>query len=154
MGGAGVGGWNRLGDVEALEEVARNLLADSKRHVFISFATEDINEVNLLRAQAESENSDIEFKDHSVRVPYDSERAEYVRRKLFERINRCTKTVVYLSVATTNSRWVKWEVERSLELGKSVIAVHPCKNYSGRLPRWLRRNGISVASWSNLAAEL
>ena len=122
MGGSGVHGWNHLGDVESLEKIARNLLADSKRHVFISFATEDINEVDLLRAQAESENSDIEFKDHSVRAPYDSERAEYIRRKLLERINRCSKTVVYLSVATANSRWVKWEVEQSLELGKGCVS--------------------------------
>ena len=154
MGGAGVGGWNRLGDVEALEEVARNLRANGKRNVFISLATEDINEGNLLRAQGENENSDIEFNDHSVRAPYDSASAEYIRRKISERINRCSKTVVYLSVATANSRWVRWEVERSLELGKSVIAVHPGKIYSGWLPGWLRRNEITVVPWSKLAPEL
>ena len=154
MGGSGGHGWNHLGDVESLEEVLRNSRVGDKRIVFISFATEDINEVNLLRTQAKSENGDIEFNDHSVRAPYYSERAKYIRRKLSERINRCSKTVVYLSVATANSRWVKWEVERSLELGKSIIAVHPGKNYSGWLPRWLQGNGITIVSSSDLAAEL
>ena len=75
MGGGGGGGWNQLGNISALEQKAREALAGGKRNVFISFATEDMNEVNLLRAQAKNENNDIEFNDHSVRAPYDSERA-------------------------------------------------------------------------------
>ena len=75
MGGSGGGGWNQLGDVRSLEQKAREALAGGKRNVFISFATEDLNEVNLLRAHAKNENSDVDFNDHSVRVPYDSERA-------------------------------------------------------------------------------
>ena len=66
MGGGGGGGWNQLGNISALEQKARDALTSGKRNVFISFATEDINEVNLLRAQAKNDNSDIEFNDHSV----------------------------------------------------------------------------------------
>ena len=154
MGGSGGGGWNRLGDVNSLERKAREALAGGRRNVFISFANEDIDEVNLLRAQAKNENSDIEFNDHSVRAPYDSKRAEYIRQKISERISRCSTTVVYLSNSTADSRWVKWEVERSRELGKTVIAVHSGANYSGRRPDWLQRNNIKVVPWSKLPNEL
>lgn len=154
MGGSGGGGWNRLGDVNSLEQKAREALAGGKRNIFISFATEDMNEVNLLRAQAKNENSDIEFNDHSVRAPYDSKRAEYIRQKISERISRCSTTVVYLSNSTANSRWVKWEVERSQELGKTVIAVHSGDKYSGRRPDWLQSNKIKVLPWSRLSTEL
>ena len=154
MGGSGGGGWNRLGDVNSLEQKAREALAGGKRNIFISFATEDMNEVNLLRAQAKNENSDIEFNDHSVRAPYHSKRAEYIRQKISERISRCSTTVVYLSNSTANSRWVKWEVERSQELGKTVIAVHSGDKYSGRRPDWLKSNKIKVLPWSKLSTEL
>jgi hypothetical protein len=154
MGGSGGGGWNQLGDVRSLEQKAREALAGGKRHVFISFATEDMREVNALRAQAKNENSDIEFNDHSVRVPYDSERAEYIRQKISERISRSSVTVVYLSDATAHSRWVAWEVQKSLELNKKVVAIHAGARFTGIMPSWVRNNGIKVVPWSNLAPEL
>lgn len=154
MGGSGGGGWNRLGDVRALEEKAKAALQEGKRNVFISFATEDIDEVNLLRAHAKNENSDIEFNDHSVREPYDSERAEYIKRKIGERIARSSIAVVYLSKDTAKSQWVKWEVEKSLELGKRVIAVHPGESYKGQLPSWFTQHKIKVVPWAKLAKEL
>ena len=154
MGGGGGGGWNQLGNISALEQKAREALAGGKRNVFISFATEDMNEVNLLRAQAKNENNDIEFNDHSVRAPYDSERAEYIRQKITERINRSSVTVVYVSDKTADSRWVGWEVQRSLELGKKVVAVHAGDRFTGRKPSWLAEHGIKMVPWSKLAPEL
>jgi len=154
MGGGSSGGWNRLGDVRALEEKAKAALQGGKRNVFISFATEDMDEVNLLRAQAKNENSDIEFNDHSVREPYDSERAEYIKRKIGERIDRSSITVVYLSESTAQSQWVEWEVQTSLERGKKVIAVHAGDSYKGRQPGWIASSKIKVVPWSTLADEL
>ena len=84
MGGSSTGGWSRLGDVRSLEQKAKAALNEGKRNVFISFATEDMAEVNLLRGQAKNDNNDIEFNDHSVREPYDSEQAEYIKRKIAE----------------------------------------------------------------------
>jgi hypothetical protein len=153
MGGTGGGGWSSLGDIRALEEKAKAALQGGKRNVFISFATEDMDEVNLLRAQAKNEKSDIEFNDHSVQEPYNSDRAEYIRRKIAERINRTSTTVVYLSTNTAQSKWVKWEVEKSLELGKRVIAVHAGDQFSGKKPSWLSAD-IKVVRWSKLVDEL
>lgn len=154
MGGSSGGGWSRLGDVRALEEKAKAALQGGKRNVFISFSTEDMNEVNLLRAQAKNENSDIEFNDHSVREPYDSERAEYIKRKISERINRSSTTVVYLSENSAQSKWVAWEVQKSIELGKRVVAVHKGDSFKGNQPSWIKEHKIQIVRWSNLANEL
>ncbi|UCI32125.1 TIR domain-containing protein [Mesorhizobium sp. B4-1-4] len=143
-----------MGDVRSLEEKAKAALAGGKRNVFISFATEDMAEVNLLRGQAKNENSDIEFNDHSVREPYDSERADYIKGKITERIKRCSTTVVYVSESTAQSRWVRWEVEQSLALGKTVIATHAGPASSAAIPTWLAQPGIKVVPWSKLANEL
>mgnify|MGYP003947773393 CR=1 FL=1 len=154
MGGSSTGGWSRLGDVRSLEQKAKAALNEGKRNVFISFATEDMAEVNLLRGQAKNDNNDIEFNDHSVREPYDSEQAEYIKRKIAERINRSSITVVFISKDTAQSKWVKWEVEKSLELGKKVVAVHSGKQFSGTEPKWVSEHKIKTVPWSKLSDEL
>lgn len=127
MGGGGGGGSRSLGDTSDLEQRAKEILRGAetgRRNIFISFAFEDVDEVNLLRAQAKNENSDLEFNDRSVKEAYDSESGDYIRQKLRERVNQCSTTVVYLSPHTADSKWVAWEVAKSLELGKRVIATH------------------------------
>lgn len=54
----------------------------------------------------------------------------------------------------TKSRWVKWEVEKSLELGKRVVAVYPGDLPPKRLPSFIARNEIKIVPWTDLAKEL
>jgi len=157
MGGGGGGSRGSIGDTSYLENRAKEILrqGDSgRKNVFISFAYEDIDEVNLLRAQAKNENSILEFNDHSVSEAFDSERADYIKQKLRERINRCSTTVVYLSPDTLNSRWVDWEVEKSVELGKRVIATHKGDAPPTGLPSFIQKHGIKVVKWAKLADEI
>jgi len=157
MGGGGGGSSSSLGDTRQLEDRAKELLKQGdtgRKNVFISFAYEDIDAVNLLRGQAKNENTDIEFNDLSVKDPFDSQRADYIRQKISERINQCSTTVVYLSSDTTNSRWVRWEVEKSIELGKRVIATHSGGSAPQPLPDFIEKNKIKIVPWSNLAGEL
>jgi len=154
MGGGGGGGGNSLGDIRSLEAKAKAALQGGKRNVFISFATEDMNEVNLLRAHSKNDNSDIEFNDHSVKEPYDSERAAYIKQKIGERIDRSSLCVVFLSNHTRQSQWVTWEVDASVERGKRVIAVHTGDVPPKVLPEWISRHKIKVVPWSRLPGEL
>ena len=125
MGGGSGSGRISLGNIKSLEEKARKELDKGvRRNTFLSFDYEDIDEVNLLRAHAKNEKSEIEFIDRSVKDPINSERAEYIKQKITERIRQCSQTVVYITDNTHSSDWVKWEVEKSLQLGKGVIAVH------------------------------
>ncbi|WP_200860874.1 TIR domain-containing protein [Anaeromyxobacter sp. Fw109-5] len=137
---------------KAREELRRAETA--RRNVFLSFAYEDINEVNLLRGQAQSERSDIEFNDWSVQEPFDSSRADYIRQKIGERIAQSSVTVVFVSSATHRSRWVDWEIRESLERGKKVVAVHVGKRAPRQLPAAVTENRIAVVPWSKLADAL
>ena len=152
MGGSGGGG--RLGNIERLESVANEALERKRRNIFISFANEDLAEVNLLRGQAKNENSEIDFVDRSLQIPFESKRADYIRDRLEERINQASMTVVYLSQNTPKSEWVDWEVRKSLDLGKDVIAVHSGDKRPSQLPVIIRKNGIKVVPWSNLAKDI
>jgi len=157
MGGGGSSNSSSLGDTSQLEERAKEILQQGdtgRRNVFISFAYEDIEIVNLLRGQAKNENSDIEFNDFSIKEPFDSQRAEYIRQKLRERINQCSLTIVYLSTDTPSSAWVKWEVEKSIELGKRVIATHSGEKAPAQIPEFISINKIKILPWSSLADEL
>lgn len=153
MGGSG-GGGRSLGDdeLQRLEDRARASLQGAsqpeKRNVFICFANEDLNEVNLLRGQAKNENSDLEFNDWSVHTPFDSNDAEYIRRGIRERMRQSSVTMVYVSQDTAQSRWVDWEIRESINLGKGVIALYKGTNPPANLPPALKEFNIKPIPWS------
>ncbi|MDB5601177.1 MAG: hypothetical protein JWN71_3221 [Xanthobacteraceae bacterium] len=157
MGGNSGGGGvsrNTLGNLRNLEEKAKQALDPNRKNVFISFAYEDLDEVNLLRGQAKNDRLDLEFNDRSVQEPYESERADYIRSRLADRIKQASTTVVYLTDDAVSSRWVKWEVEKSLELGKRVIATHSKRGAPQVVPDWITKNNIKIVAWNRLADEL
>jgi hypothetical protein len=157
MGGGG-GGSPKIGNIQSLIEEAKEKLREGekqgRKNVFISFAYEDIDEVNLLRGQAKNENSPIEFNDWSVSDPFDSERAPYIKQKIGERIDQSSLTVVYLSDASHKSHWVDWEIKESLRRGKHVIGVFAGDSCPTKLPAAIKQNKIKCVPWSNLAETI
>ena len=155
MGGGSSGGRRSLGDIKSLEEKAKKELEKgARRNTFLSFDYDDIDEVNLLRGQVKNEKSEIEFIDRSVKDPINSERAEYIKQKIVERIRQCSQTVVYIGNTTHSSGWVKWEVEKSLQLGKEVIAVHKGDTPPSKIPACIKDNKIKVVPWKNLSDHI
>lgn len=155
MGGGNSGGWNSLGDIRSLEEKAKQALNQgSKSNIFISFDTDDMDEVNLLRTQAKNEKNDLEFKDYSVKEPYNSKKADYIKQEITERIERSSKCVVYISETTRKSLWVEWEVEKCIELRKTIIGTHSGDTPPNNLPQWVKDYGIKVVPWSKLSSEI
>ncbi len=158
MGGGG-GGSSSIGNIQSLvdkakQELRRGEQQGEKRNVFISFAYEDINQVNLLRGQAKNDNSPIEFNDWSVSEPIDSERAPYIKQKITERIQQSSLTVVFLSNSTAKSKWVAWEIEESLRMGKQVLGVYPKDAKPSSLPEAITTNKIKCVFWSDLASTI
>lgn len=157
MGGGGGPYSGGPGDLDALLRRAKEEAERAKKatkNVFLSFVMEDLDEVNLLRGQAKNERSDLEFNDWSVREPYDSKRADYIRQRISERIAQSSMTVVFISEATAGSKWVKWEIEESRRQGKAVLAVHSGDQPPAHLPQAIVDAQIKVVSWSRLAGEL
>lgn len=153
MGGSSGGGPMRFGNVQSLIEQAKAELR-RKRNVFISFAHEDLGEVNLLRGQAKNENLPIEFNDWSVSEPYNSERAEYIKQRITERILQSSVTVVYVTSESAKSEWCAWEIEKSLALGKHVLGVFKGDVAPPVQFEVLASHGIKCVPWKNLAAEI
>ncbi len=152
MGGSG-GGFKRQ-DSQKLKAMAQSRLAQTneaaKKNCFISFANEDLDKVNLLRGQAKNENSAIDFNDLSLKEPFDSERTDYIKRKLREKIVRSSVTIVFCTEDSAKSKWVNWEVETSLSLGKRVICMYQEGQKPNRLPPAAEGAGnkVKVVPWS------
>ncbi len=155
MGGGGGSGRSSLGDIKNLEEKAKKELdKGARRNTFLSFDSDDMDEVNLLRAHAKNDKSEIEFIDRSVKDAINSERDEYIKQKITERIRQCSQTVVYITDTTHSSDWVKWEVEKSLQLGKGVVAAHKGDVPPSNIPSCITDNNIKVVPWKKLSDHL
>ena len=92
MGGGG-GGSIRSADLKQLEEKAKQKLkaqSETGCHVFISFAFENEDEVNLLRGQAKNEKTDLEFDDFSLKEAVNSKNEDYIKQEIRERIDRAS----------------------------------------------------------------
>jgi hypothetical protein len=118
------------------------------RNVFISFTNEDKPLVELLRGQAQNEDSTLNFNDWSLRAPFDSERADTIRQGIRERIRQSSVTLVYVSDHAAKSKWVNWEVEESVKLGKKVVGVYQGEN-PPQLPPAIKKHRIRVIAWSH-----
>lgn len=97
---------------------------------FLSFTEEDLNLVNLFRGQAKNQNSDLEFADYSLREPFDSTNAEYIAQGLTAQLRLASITVCLYGPTTYTSKWVDWELRKTLQLGKPIMGV--CLYHDGR----------------------
>lgn len=150
MGGES-GGRASARDLRRYRDTARKELTeasgDGTRHLFISFATEDLDSVNLLRGQSANPENDLSFDDFSVQEAYDSKDADYIKRQIRARIERSSVTLVYVSPHSAKSKWVDWEIRESVRQGKGVVGVYQGSLTDSHVPSALREIGAQVVKW-------
>ncbi len=110
---------------------------------FLSFVEEDLDLVNLFRGQARLESSDLDFHDYSIKEPFDSYNAQYIQRGIAEQVKLATLTMCLYGPTTYTSKWVDWELKKTLELGKPLMGVSlygdgRIKYYPAPLEPWPR----------------
>lgn len=151
--GGGSGGGIGSSDLDRLEKQAAQKLKDASqdtsRHVFISFAYEDRDEVNLLRGQAKNEKTDLQFDDYSVKEAFDSKDADYIKRQIRSKLEGTSVTIVYLSSQSATSKWVDWEIRESLKLGKGVIGVYKGERPPRELPQSFKEFNLKSVKWAH-----
>jgi len=98
---------------------------------FLSFIEEDLNVVNLFRGQAKNDNSDLEFADYSIKEPFNSTNADYIARGITDQIRLAGLTICLYGPTTYTSKWVDWELRKTIELKKPVMGV--CLYGDGRV---------------------
>jgi hypothetical protein len=152
-GGGGGPSYGGVSDTKKLQDVARKELQKPtpahRRRVFLSFRVEDKTRVDLLRGQAKNENSDLDFIDFSLRAPFNSKNAEYIRSGIRERIKQSSATLVCLTENTHKSKWVDWEIRESIRLGKKVVGIRMKDNVQIKTPKAIVENKCKVVNWNH-----
>ena len=136
----------------ASEEAERFDDQQRVRNVFVSFNMDDEAQVKLLTTQAKDEKFDLEFRDYSVKEPFD----EKWRAKVRERIKLTSATIVMIGPETANRPAVNYEIEESYRQGKKVIGVRIYKNKDHPIPKAMIEHNAPIINWrlTNIQNEL
>ncbi len=113
------------------------------RNVFISFHVEDEAQVNLLRSQAKNEDFGMEFRDYSVKEPFD----EKWKKNCSDRIAQTSLTICMIGPETASRPAVIWELEESYRQGKRVVGVRISKDRDDPIPEPLLRHRAQIIAW-------
>jgi hypothetical protein len=119
-----------------------------KKRVFFSFLGEDAQRVHGLRLLAANPNFDLEFYDESVRIPFNSQNAAYIKERIKEKISRASITVCLISEQTGASDWVNWELHESAQQGNTIIAMALKDVQQAVLPALIRTKSITFHAWN------
>lgn len=115
----------------------------SQRNVFISFDINDQGPVNLLRNQAKDDRFPFEFRDYSVKEPFE----EKWKTRVKEKIEQTSAVVVMIGPDTVNSKAVDWEIREAHRQNKKVIGVRIHKNENHPVPAAIQEHGDQVINW-------
>lgn len=95
-----------------------------KKKVFISYDYDnDKHYKNLLLAWDGNKLFDFSIHDHSADISINSTNATAIKRTISRYINESTYFLIIVGKKTHKSAWVKWEIEKAMELGKRIVAV-------------------------------
>lgn len=110
--------------------------------VFLSFSTEHQRLVEAFRDQAKHRDSGLLFRDYSIKEPVPGA----WRREAERLIRDSAVTICLVGDSTWRSKPVDWEIRKSAELGKRVLAVYLQSN-AVRTPPALLELGVTPLPW-------
>lgn len=113
------------------------------KRVFISFKMENKAQVDGVRLMAWNRHLALDFYDESVRIPYRSENAAYIRSRIREKIRRSSVTLGLLKENTHRSEWVDWELQASIEEGNRIVLM----GLPGHPPRLVLPKAVAHLKW-------
>ena len=116
--------------------------------VFLSFAIEDKPLVELFRGQARNGHSALTFRDYSIKQPVDGAWKHHAARL----IRASTATLCLVGASTWRSEPVDWEIRKSAQLDKRIVAVF-LSAATVRVPPALHDLGVTPMPWSISAIE-
>lgn len=125
-------------------------------NVFVSYDHDNQNQVNGFRLLTNNPNYPLDFHDHSlkmpvtdrngrvIKVPPSDSRSKPVRDEIIAKFKKSSRLVVLIGEDTHKSVWVKWEIEKFIELKKPFAG-----NFTWKRIRGMKLKGSSAARMPN-----
>ena|SRR5690554_4831835 len=115
------------------------------RRVFISYQHADLMKANGLNLMTHNKNVNVDFTGRHLLDPVRSHDADYISRKIKEKIKGSSATIVLIGAQTADSTWVDKEIEWSREAGKGVIGIRI--DTDAPVPEGLIDCGAEILDW-------
>lgn len=94
--------------------------------IFISHSWTYIDDLNNLKKLLENRGYfNVQFEEATPDVPINSDNAYYIRQRLKQKILNSDVVLGIAGIYASHSEWMKWELDKALELGKPIIGVVP-----------------------------
>lgn len=116
--------------------------------VFFSFTEPDRGVVLTIKGRAVNPKyPNLNFKVKDLLKRWDTEDDAVIKQAITKAMTGTSRTIVFVGEKTHRSKWVKKEVNMTLENNKSVYAIR-LKDTNGKTPKVLEDNDILLYSWS------
>jgi len=116
--------------------------------VFFSFTEPDRGVVLTIKGRAVNPDySNLKFRVKDLLKRWDTEDTAVIRRAITTAMSGTSRTIVFVGERTHRSKWVREEVEMTLQKNKPVYAIR-LKETNGQKPKVLEDNNIFLYSWS------
>src|SRR3989344_996444 len=94
------------------------------RKVFFSFKYEDVSRANVVRNSWVAQRKEAAgFIDAADFEEVESQGEEAIENWIDEQLDGTSVTVVLVGKKTCNSKWVKYEIEKSKEIGNGLLGI-------------------------------
>jgi hypothetical protein len=95
-------------------------------HIFISHSWKYPNDLeNLRNLLKERGYFNVEFEEASADEPINSANANYIKKRLTEKISNSNIVLGIAGMYASYSDWMEWELDKALELGVPIVGVIP-----------------------------
>lgn len=111
-----------------------------RNKIYVCFdADEDMNYYNLLKAWNKNEDFDfLMYNAHELNNLRDGSKEQTIKRKLKERLDNSKLMIVLIGKNTKYLyKYVRWEIEKAIELDIPIIAVNIVEDSNGKYNRKL-----------------
>lgn len=94
--------------------------------IFISHSWSYIDDLRKLKNLLENRGYfNVQFEEATPDVPINSANAYYIRQRLKAKIEKSNIVLGIAGIYASHSDWMKWELEKAVELGVPIVGVIP-----------------------------
>ncbi len=115
---------------------------------FFSFTERDRGVVLTKKGRAVNPNYfNLNFRVKDLLKRWDTEDVAVIRQAISKAMTGTSRTIVFVGDHTHRSRWVREEVDMTIDNGKPIYAIR-LSGTNGTKPAVLEKHGIRIFSWS------